>query len=180
VILLGLIPFALSPYVLLVGQSCPDPCHFYEKGPARCSGLLQGTTFHSVTYDCHGVFIFQKKAKEKSIRKVPDSSWQLALRLDYSYFLSMAFQNFFQRFKHPCCYGRFVSQIKMTFLPRAFCESPAAHPLPAVGLRRCKHSALLQSVATKAWPFMLARLVQRGSRQYHQGRVSKNLFSLSD
>jgi hypothetical protein len=26
----------LSPYVLLVGQSCPDPPHFYEKGPIFC------------------------------------------------------------------------------------------------------------------------------------------------
>jgi hypothetical protein len=26
----------LSPYVLLVGQPCPDSCHFYEKGATFC------------------------------------------------------------------------------------------------------------------------------------------------
>ena len=35
-ILLGLNLLLLSPYVLLVGQPCPDPCHFYEKGATFC------------------------------------------------------------------------------------------------------------------------------------------------
>jgi hypothetical protein len=35
-ILLGLLLLLLSPYVLLVGQPCPDSCHFYEKGVTFC------------------------------------------------------------------------------------------------------------------------------------------------
>src|ERR1700730_11653153 len=49
VILLGLILLLLSPYVLLVGQPCPDPCHFYEKGPTFCgnSSLMRLANTHA-------------------------------------------------------------------------------------------------------------------------------------